>query len=66
MKVIHNDNAQTTTFVTIDNQHIDRQDPTGAEDVPETNTPAPKDLHDFREVAIYLDEIVLNSDLDWF
>ncbi|TNE76439.1 MAG: hypothetical protein EP334_08455 [Gammaproteobacteria bacterium] len=66
MKVIHNDTVKTTTFMTVDNPHIDGQSPTDAEDVLKTNTPAPKDLHDFREVAIYLDEIVLNSDLDWF
>lgn len=60
VKLIHNDN-KTTTLVTADDlqsaQAIDR---------PQGQKPLSKDIHDFREAAVYLEEIVLKSDLDWF
>ncbi len=60
MKLIHNDN-KTTTLVTADDLKVLK-----SLDANQAQKPLSKDIHDFREVAVYLEEIVLKSDLDWF
>jgi len=60
VKLIHNDN-KTTTLVTADDLKAVK-----SLDANQAQKPLSKDIHDFRETAVYLDEIVLKSDLDWF
>jgi len=60
VKLIHNDN-KTTTLVTADDLKVVK-----GLDANQAQTPLNKDIHEFRETAVYLDEIVLKSDLDWF
>lgn len=62
MNLNHSDTAAKTTVATTDKPSV----------IPEAVTvrvmkqPASRDAQDCSETAIYLDKIILNSDLDWF
>lgn len=61
MDLIHSDSTAKTTVITTDAQPVVHK----ADNLlPLKRTP--RDIHDFQEVAVYLEEVVLNSDLDLF
>ena len=62
MNSIHPDTAAKKTAITTDKPSVRSEGGT----VRVIKQLPPRDAHDCSETPIYLDKIVLNSDLDWF